>query len=91
MGVAGTTFFTYDDNGNMTTGHGRTYTWDGMNRPTQIVGAHMGESPGATSNYFYGPDGSRIKKMTKALRVGAPLRPIRCRRRRRPMCSGMSG
>ncbi|MGN8120019.1 RHS repeat-associated core domain-containing protein, partial [Labrys sp. 22185] len=75
VGVAGTTFFTYDDNGNMLTGHGRTYSWDGMNRPTQIVSAYMGESPGATSSYFYGPDGSRVKKVTKASPRGCTTAP----------------
>ncbi|MGO4340039.1 hypothetical protein AB4037_34710, partial [Labrys sp. KB_33_2] len=75
VGVAGLTSFTYDDNGNMTTGHGRTYSWDGMNRPTQIVSAYMGESPGATSSYFYGPDGSRVKKVTKAAPRGCTTAP----------------
>jgi RHS repeat-associated protein len=50
---------TYDANGNMLTGRGRTYTWDGENRPTNIVNGLSGKFIVIT----YGPDGERIRKV----------------------------
>ncbi|MCZ8182433.1 MAG: hypothetical protein O9322_05640 [Beijerinckiaceae bacterium] len=50
---------TYDANGNMLTGRGRSYTWDGENRPVEIVNSNNGR----TSRFTYGPDGERILKL----------------------------
>ncbi|MCZ8182435.1 MAG: FG-GAP-like repeat-containing protein [Beijerinckiaceae bacterium] len=50
---------TYDANGNMLTGRGRSYTWDGENRPVEIVNSNNGK----TSRFTYGPDGERILKL----------------------------
>ena len=44
--------FAYDDNGNMTDGGGRSYLYDGENRPVEIGGV----------SFAYGPDGARWKK-----------------------------
>jgi hypothetical protein len=59
--AAGSFTFSYDANGNMNSGAGRTYVWDGENRPTNTT------SGGVTSNYVYGPDGARLKKTTLAV------------------------
>jgi RHS repeat-associated protein len=48
--------YSYDANGNTTAGGGRSYDWDGENRPTRIT-------QGATvMSLVYGPDGTRLKK-----------------------------
>ncbi|WP_226804195.1 RHS repeat-associated core domain-containing protein [Amylibacter sp. SFDW26] len=58
--VAGQTF-TYDANGNMTTGlHGKTMTYDGENRPLSVV--HNGKR----TEYVYGPSGTRLMKIEDA-------------------------
>jgi RHS repeat-associated protein len=50
---AGDNLYSYDDNGNMLSGAGRTITWDGDNRVVSING-----------DYFtYDPSGERIKKI----------------------------
>ncbi|KAF0227523.1 MAG: hypothetical protein FD175_2640 [Beijerinckiaceae bacterium] len=51
---------TYNANGNMLTGRGRTYTWDGENRPVVIANANNGK----TATFTYGPDGERLKKVS---------------------------
>ena len=52
--------FTYDDNGNMTTGlHGKVMTYDGENRPLSVT------HDGNTTQYVYGADGSRLKRTEK--------------------------
>jgi RHS repeat-associated protein len=49
--------FTYDANGNMTTGlGGKVMTYDAENRPLTV--SHNG----TTTTYVYGPDGTRLKK-----------------------------
>ncbi len=53
--AAGSDSYTYDDNGNMTAGAGRTLTYDGDNRLVEV------ETATATTDYAYGPDGSRVK------------------------------
>jgi len=52
--AAGAASFTYDANGNMLTGAGRTLGWDGENR---LVSATLS---GGTTTYTYGPDGARL-------------------------------
>jgi RHS repeat-associated protein len=50
--AAGANTYAYDANGNMTSGGGRTLTWDGDNRPVNING----------NTYVYDIDGNRLKK-----------------------------
>jgi RHS repeat-associated protein len=60
---ANSTTFTYDANGNTTSGGATTVTYDGENRLVQD----------ATSSFVYAPDGSRLKKTvngTTTLYVG---------------------
>jgi RHS repeat-associated protein len=54
--AAGTDSYSYDANGNMTSGGGRTLTWDGEDRPIEIDGV----------TFHYGPDGARWKKVVVA-------------------------
>jgi RHS repeat-associated protein len=53
---AGANTYGYDANGNMTTGAGRTITYDIENRPIQVV------SGGVTTTFIYDGDGWRVKK-----------------------------
>ena len=53
---AGTTTYSYDANGNLSRGGGRTLTWDAENRPTRIV------KGGVTTTFVYDGDGGRVKK-----------------------------
>ncbi len=55
---AGPWTFTYDGNGNMLTGKGRTITYDGKDRPVSVT------TGGVTTQYVYGPDGARLKKIS---------------------------
>ncbi|MGV2974288.1 RHS repeat domain-containing protein [Roseibium alexandrii] len=55
---AGGQTYTYDLNGNLLTGGGRTIQYDGENRPTQITAL------GQTTDFKYGPDGARLTKTT---------------------------
>src|SRR6185503_13165249 len=56
VGSAG---YTYDANGNLLTGGGRTYTWNAENQPTQIDRTFFSEY------YLYNGDNSRVKKTTQ--------------------------
>ncbi len=50
--------FTYDANGNMTTGlDGKQMSYDGENRPLSVTAAN-----GDKTEYLYGADGTRIKR-----------------------------
>ena len=60
---AGSWTYSYDANGNMTVGAGRTFTYNGDNRPTQID----------TQNYSYGPDGERWKTVDSSPGGGTTL------------------
>ncbi|WP_269531870.1 Ig-like domain-containing protein [Chitinimonas sp. BJYL2] len=55
-GVANPTF-TYDANGNMQSGAGRTFTWFSFNQPKQITGN------GRTVNFLYDEDHLRVKEV----------------------------
>lgn len=46
----------WDDNGNLKTGGGRDFEWDGENRPSSITMA------GKTTSFGYGPEGGRVLK-----------------------------
>jgi RHS repeat-associated protein len=52
----GTTAYTYDNNGSMLTGDGRTITWDVENRPVTVIKA------GVTTTFVYDGDGNRVKQ-----------------------------
>ncbi len=56
VGGATTATFAYDANGNMTTGLGKTMTYDAENR---VKTATRGS---ATTTYVYGADGARLKR-----------------------------
>jgi RHS repeat-associated protein len=56
---------TYDANGNLISGGGRTYVWDEENRPSSITlaAAHPhGSAGGASVRFTYWPDGTRQSK-----------------------------
>ncbi len=53
--VAGVTY-SYDGNGNLLRGGGRTLSWNAENQPTHIV------SGGATETYQYDADGARVTR-----------------------------
>lgn len=55
--TAGANTYTYDNNGNMLTGAGRTYTWNQENKPLTIV------QGGVTTTVVYDGDGGRVKKI----------------------------
>ena len=65
--VAGLSY-NYDANGNLLSGPGRTYTWDGSNRPETINTA-----TGVQARYHYGPDGSRWRKSVLVQSESEPL------------------
>ena len=52
--------YAYDANGNLTSGGGRTLTWDADNRLASVT------SGSGTSTYSYDPDGQRIARQTAA-------------------------
>ena len=55
--TAGANTYAYDNNGNMTGGAGRTYTWNQENKPLTIV------QGGTTTTFVYDGDGGRVKKI----------------------------
>jgi RHS repeat-associated protein len=55
--VAGANTYTYDDNGNMLSGDGRTITWDVENRVNSVT------KNGTTTDYTYDGDGNQVKKI----------------------------
>jgi len=61
------TFTSYDNNGNLLLGGGRSLTWDANNLVTQVV---MG---GSTTTFTYGPDGDRIKKTSSSTTLKYPF------------------
>ena len=52
---AGGNTYVYDDNGNQTSGDGRTLTWTSYNKPTSIANGS------STSAFVYGPNRARIR------------------------------
>ena len=60
----GTTNYTYDDNGNMLTGDGRTMTYNEFNKPLTIA------KGGVTSTFSYGADLMRYKQVKTGLSGG---------------------
>ena len=55
--AAGGNTYSYDNNGNLTSGAGRTYTWNLENKPLTVV------QGGTTSTFVYDGDGGRVKKI----------------------------
>ncbi|MBT9290960.1 RHS repeat-associated core domain-containing protein [Prosthecodimorpha staleyi] len=55
---------TYDAAGNTLTGLGRSFVWDGENRPSSITKA------GVTVAFTYGPDGERLTKQKSVSDAG---------------------
>ena len=55
--TAGANSYSYDANGNLLTGAGRTYTWNQENKPLTIV------QGGTTTTFVYDGDGGRVKKL----------------------------
>jgi RHS repeat-associated protein len=53
----GSNNYTYDDNGNMESGGGRTITWDVETQPISIT------KDGVTTTFTYDGDGNRVKQM----------------------------
>jgi RHS repeat-associated protein len=68
--------FIYDANGNLTSGLGRTVTWNGFNYPSRITKA-TGAGPGAagtgsvTHGFVYGPEYQRIRQTITV--TGGPI------------------
>ena len=55
--AAGSNTYSYDNNGNLTSGAGRTYTWNLENKPLTVV------QGGTTSTFVYDGEGGRLKKI----------------------------
>ena len=53
---AGSHTYTYDDNGNLLTGAGRTLTWTSFNKPKTVA------STTTTTTFAYGPERARIRQ-----------------------------
>jgi RHS repeat-associated protein len=54
--IPGLGSFTYDDNGNLTAGAGRTATWSSFDMPVSIAKGAM------SSSFVYGPEHQRVKQ-----------------------------
>ncbi|MGH3581748.1 MAG: RHS repeat-associated core domain-containing protein, partial [Mycobacterium sp.] len=75
--AAGDFTFGYDANGNLAWSKldgvfHRKYVWDGENRPTSIENYDSTGGLARTSSFVYGPDGTRLKKITTASPRGCP-------------------
>jgi len=57
VSTAGGHTYSYDNNGNVTSGAGRTYTWNPENKPLTIT------QGGTTTTFVYDGDGGRVKKV----------------------------
>ncbi|MDP3092209.1 MAG: SpvB/TcaC N-terminal domain-containing protein [Nitrospira sp.] len=64
VSAAGPHTYLYDDNGNLTSGAGRTITYDAENRPICIAVNGTGCTPGqsTTTTFAYDAQGKRVKK-----------------------------
>jgi hypothetical protein len=60
----GSATYSYDLNGNMESGDGRTVTYNAFNKPLTIL------KNGITSEFFYGPDQMRFKQKKTGLPAG---------------------
>ena len=57
VSTAGANSYTYDNNGNMLAGAGRTLTWNLENKPLTVV------QGGTTTTFVYDGEGGRVKKI----------------------------
>src|SRR6185437_5256787 len=70
--VAGGPAYGYDSNGNMTSGGGRSITYNSTNKPTQIQGEFQGQADGVT--FAYGAGGDRVLQIVNS--GGATTRTV---------------
>ena len=70
MATVGSDAYGYDANGNLTTGGGRTYTWNAENQPIQIT------SGTTTETYQYDGDNARVKKTSTTGGVSVTTRYV---------------
>ncbi|RUO46703.1 hypothetical protein [Pseudidiomarina donghaiensis] len=61
-GSGSTATFTYDNNGNLLSGDGKSIVYNTDNKPIRI------ESPTAVSTLVYGADGMRVKQVNSSAR-----------------------
>jgi RHS repeat-associated protein len=61
--TAGANTYTYDANGNMETGAGRTIAWNHENKPLMIT------QGSTTTTFVYDGDGGRVKKITSTTTI----------------------
>jgi YD repeat-containing protein len=57
--IPGIGSFGYDDNGNLTSGAGRTLTWTSFDMPNSITKAATQTTPAASANFVYGVPSAR--------------------------------
>ncbi|MBI5437357.1 MAG: type IV secretion protein Rhs, partial [Nitrosomonadales bacterium] len=69
--------YTYDANGNMTAGAGRTTAWTSFNMPGQIVSQTPGGAPGdtKTAQFWYNPEHERTKELQADQSIVITLSP----------------
>jgi RHS repeat-associated protein len=60
--IPGIGSFGYDDNGNLTSGAGRTLTWTSFDMPNSITKAATQTTPAASANFVYGPEHQRTRQ-----------------------------
>jgi RHS repeat-associated protein len=61
-GLSGGSSFGYDDNGNLTSGAGRTLTWTSFDMPNSITKAATQTTPAASASFVYGPEHQRTRQ-----------------------------
>lgn len=66
---AGPHVLSYDANGNLVSGAGRSLAWDGENRPVTVT------RDTTVTRFVYAPDGTRLKKITPAVPRGCATPP----------------
>ncbi len=66
-GVYGTGSYTYDDNGNLANGAGRSLTWTSFDMPLSVAKAATGTgssaTPAASATFTYGPEHQRTRQI----------------------------
>jgi RHS repeat-associated protein len=60
--IPGIGSFGYDDNGNLTSGAGRTLTWTSFDMPNSITKAATQTTPAASASFVYGPEHQRTRQ-----------------------------
>jgi len=67
--------YTYDANGNMLNGAGRTIVWTSYNMPSQMTGCPAGGTTCSTVGFWYNSDHERIKELQADQSVVITLSP----------------